>query len=58
MPARHGVSNLKALMFRSDSAKPPVKTVKDYAPGFVHVDVKYLPQMPDEDHRRYLVRRH
>lgn len=24
----------------------------DYAPGFVQVDVKYLPQMPDEDARR------
>ncbi|WP_141699398.1 DDE-type integrase/transposase/recombinase, partial [Candidatus Thiosymbion oneisti] len=27
---------------------------KNYAPGFVHVDVKYLPQMPDEDQRTYL----
>ncbi len=32
----------------------PVKTFTDYAPGFVHVDVKYLPQMPDEDQRTYL----
>lgn len=23
-------------------------------PGFVHIDIKYLPQMPDEDSRRYL----
>jgi transposase-like protein len=23
-------------------------------PGFVHVDVKYLPQLADEDWRRYL----
>jgi len=30
------------------------KTFKDYEPGFIHVDVKYLPQMPDEPHRRYL----
>jgi len=22
-----------------------------YVPGFVHVDVKYLPQMPDQDQR-------
>ncbi|WP_294059893.1 DDE-type integrase/transposase/recombinase, partial [Thiolapillus sp.] len=27
---------------------------KDYAPGFVHVDVKYLPQMADESRRTYL----
>jgi len=32
----------------------PVKPFKAYDPGFVHVDVKYLPQMPDEDHRQYL----
>ncbi|WP_165742464.1 DDE-type integrase/transposase/recombinase, partial [Candidatus Thiosymbion oneisti] len=51
---RHGVSNLKALMPQEDGAKPPVKSFKDYAPGFVHVDVKYLPQMPDEDQRQYL----
>ena len=30
------------------------KTFKDYEPGFVHVDTKYLPQMPDETSRRYL----
>ena len=30
------------------------KTFKDYAPGFIHVDVKYLPQMPDESERKYL----
>ena len=32
----------------------PVKPFKDYAPGFVHVDVRYLPQMPDQDQRTYL----
>jgi transposase InsO family protein len=32
----------------------PPKSFKDYAPGFVHVDIKYLPQMPDEKARRYL----
>ena len=31
-----------------------MKTVKAYAPGFVHVGVKYLPQMPDQDQRTYL----
>ena len=25
-----------------------------YAPGFLRIDVKYLPQMPDESARRYL----
>ena len=51
---RHGVSNLKALRPEEDGTKPPVKTFKAYAPGFVHVNVKYLPQMPDQDQRRYL----
>lgn len=30
------------------------KPFKDYDPGFIHIDVKYLPQMPDESARRYL----
>lgn len=51
---RHGVSNLKALIPKEDTAAAPVRAFKDYAPGFVHVDVKYLPQMPDEPERQYL----
>ena len=55
---RHGVSNLRKLQAqaRADAgeAEVPVKTFKDYEPGFVHVDIKYLPQMPDEKARRYL----
>jgi hypothetical protein len=27
---------------------------KEYEPGFIHIDIKYLPQMPDETSRRYL----
>jgi transposase-like protein len=52
---RYGVSNLKALIPKEEGAdKPKHKTFKDYEPGFVHVDLKYLPQMPDEDQRKYL----
>lgn len=52
---RHGVSNLDTLKPQEEAAKAPYnKTFKDYEPGYVHVDVKYLPQMPDEDARRYL----
>jgi len=51
---RHGVSNLKDLLPQEEGPKTPMKTFKAYAPGFVHVDVKYLPQMPDEDQRTYL----
>ena len=52
---RHAVPSLKALRERqqqADRAQP--KRFKDYEPGFVHVDLKYLPQMPDEDQRKYL----
>lgn len=30
------------------------KMFKDYEPGFVYVDIKYLPQIPNESARRYL----
>jgi transposase InsO family protein len=33
---------------------PPKKIFKDYAPGFLHADIKYLSQIPDENSRRYL----
>ena len=53
---RHGVANLSHLQaLGSGDAKEPVKTFKDYEPGFVHIDIKYLPQMPDETSRRYLL---
>ena len=55
---RHGVSSLAQLRRERDAENPPEaqpkKTFKDYEPGFVHVDIKYLPQMPDETQRRYL----
>jgi transposase InsO family protein len=52
---RHGVSNLKVMLKEQQGdTQPRKKTFKDYAPGFVHIDVKYLPQMADEDSRKYL----
>jgi transposase InsO family protein len=51
---RHGVANLKALLPVEEGEPKPKKTYKDYEPGFVHVDVKYLPKMADEASRRYL----
>jgi len=50
--ARHGVGKLRDL--EQTAPSPRSKPFKDYAPGFIHVDVKYLPQMPDETARRYL----
>jgi hypothetical protein len=48
---RHGVSNLKSLQPEVEGEVAPKKTYKDYEPGFVHIDIKYLPQMPDETQR-------
>ncbi len=51
---RQGVSNLQALIPQPEDGAEPIKTFKDYEPGFVHVDVKYLPHMPDETAHRDL----
>ena len=54
---RHGVSQLRELRESHEggaAAPVPRKSFKDYEPGFVHIDIKYLPQMPDETQRRYL----
>lgn len=54
---RHGVANLKALIAAKEGEASPTKAkkgFKDYEPGFVHIDVKYLPRLPDEAQGRYL----
>jgi transposase InsO family protein len=56
---RHKVSNLRALQNaltdeNSSSLSSKAKTFNNYEPGFLHIDIKYLPQMPDENQRRYL----
>ena len=48
---RHGVGNLRDL--KAGAAKPKRSGFKAYEPGYVHIDVKYLPQMADAS-RRYL----
>jgi IS30 family transposase len=52
MLRRHDVSNLRALLPKEENAEPG--RFKSYEPGFLHVDVKYLPQMADEEQRTYL----
>ena len=49
---RHGVGSLRAL--RPAAPRPAHKPFKAYEPGYLHIDVKYLPQMADEEKRRYL----
>jgi transposase InsO family protein len=46
--------NLNRRPVEDKDTPVPVKSFKDYAPGFLHVDIKYLPQMKDETARRYL----
>lgn len=47
---RHKVGNLNTLKVRVSVASG--KGFKAYEPGFLHADVKYLTQMPDETGRR------
>ena len=49
---RHGVSRLQDL--KPKAPRPAHKPFKAYEPGYLHVDVKYLPQMADKERRRYL----
>ena len=49
---RHGVGNLREL--KPKVAKPTHKPFRTYEPGYLHLDVKYLPQMAHEDRRRFL----
>ena len=49
---RHSVGNLRDLKARTP--RPKRSAFKAYESGYIHIDVKYLPQMPDETARRYL----
>ena len=44
-----GTTDLKAK-----APQPKHSGFKAYRPGYIHIDVKYLPQMADESSRRYL----
>ena len=46
---RRGCSRLPVVQ----EPAPTIKTFKAYEPGYIHIDVKYLPQMADEKSRRY-----
>ena len=49
---RHGVGNLNALKPKAPAVAP--KGFKTYEPGYLHMDIKYLPQMADQTRRSYL----
>ena len=51
---REYMAKLADLQPKEPGQDKPKKTLKDYVPGVVYVDIKYLPQMPDETSRSYL----
>jgi hypothetical protein len=52
---REGMLRLEDIIPKAESETlSPKKTFKEYEPGYVHIDIKYLPQVPDEPSRRYL----
>jgi transposase InsO family protein len=51
---RYGVSRLADLVPVEEEPAPELKRFKEYLPGYIHVDVKFLPQMPDQTRRSYL----
>lgn len=53
---RENISNLKVLVAAQtpEGEQLKKKGFKDYEPGYFHMDIKYLPRMPDEKNRSYL----
>ncbi|PTW50465.1 hypothetical protein C8N38_104100 [Rhodovulum kholense] len=49
---RHGVGNLRAL--KPKDSRPAHGSFMAHEPGYLHIDITYLPQMADEDRRRDL----
>lgn len=52
---REGMSRLEDVIPNAEGETiTSKKTFMDYEPGFIHIGIKYLPQMPDETSRRHL----
>jgi hypothetical protein len=57
---REGLGSLRALRAarakaaEEKDAAAKKKGFKEYAPGFIHIDIKHLPRMPNKTSRRYL----
>ncbi|MGO2132710.1 MAG: hypothetical protein ACTH3D_07415 [Halomonas sp.] len=52
--ASSSTTSLPRLSNAGDDKKPRHKPLKDYALGYMHIDIKHLTQMPDEEQKRYL----
>ena len=53
---RRGAPSLQALAEaeRKAGVVPTKKKFKDYEPGYIHIDIKYLPKLEGEKERQYL----
>lgn len=56
MLKREGIGDLKALQaeLNPQESRLASKGFKNYKPGYFHIDIKYLPRMPDQTQRSYL----
>lgn len=53
-PRHFGALVMRRELEEASGEKQTKKSLKDYAPGFTHIEVKYLPKMPDDKSRGYL----
>ena len=51
---RNDVSKLEDITPKVEYPKEAPKKFKEYEVGYIHIDVKYLPKMPDQKKRSYL----
>ena len=49
-----GMTSSVSVTSSPKAARPKHSAFKAYEPGYIHIDLKYLPQMADESRRRYL----
>jgi transposase InsO family protein len=57
MLKRENLNDLNYLLaiLKPENERATKKTFKDYQPEFINIDIKSLPNMPDEESRRYLI---
>jgi transposase InsO family protein len=48
------MSRLEDVIPKAEGQTTSPKDIQGLRAGFVHIDIKYLPQMPDETSRRYI----
>ena len=51
---RNNLSDLTQFLPKQEQEKRPIKKFKNYDLGYIHIDIKYLPKMPDQKNHGYL----